>query len=102
MTLDLEEAREHYFAAGGIESDLGPRNDPGWYWRRAAKLWRSRAERPVWGTSVVEAIEAARREGRNEEREACAKLAEAWIHDAGADIAETIRARGIVCAPVVS
>jgi len=41
---DLKQAREHYFAAGGLESDIGPRNDPTWYWRRAAKLWRERAE----------------------------------------------------------
>ena len=43
-SLELEQARETYFAAGGIESDIGPRDDPGWYWRRAAKLWRSKAE----------------------------------------------------------
>lgn len=39
----LDDAREHYFAAGGLESDLGPRDEPEWYWRRAAKLWRDKA-----------------------------------------------------------
>ena len=41
---ELKDARECLFAAGGLESDLGPRDDAKWYWRRAAKLWRDRAE----------------------------------------------------------
>ncbi|MHC4864606.1 MAG: hypothetical protein ACYTEX_11005 [Planctomycetota bacterium] len=41
---DLENARECYFAAGGQESDIGPRDNPEWYWRRAAKAWRDKAE----------------------------------------------------------
>jgi hypothetical protein len=43
---ELEEARECYFAAGGVESQIGPRDNPMWYWRRAAKCWRDRAEYP--------------------------------------------------------
>jgi hypothetical protein len=35
---DLEQARALYFSLGGLESDLGPRDDPNWYWRRAAKM----------------------------------------------------------------
>lgn len=42
---DLEEAREHYFGAGGLESDIGPRSEPIWYWRRAAKIWRALIEK---------------------------------------------------------
>lgn len=34
----LYAARTAYFEQGGVESDLGPRNDPSWYWRRAVKL----------------------------------------------------------------
>ena len=41
---DLEEAREHYFASGMPESDIGARSDPTWYWRRAAKAWREKFE----------------------------------------------------------
>ena len=40
---DLKNSRECYFAAGGIESDVGPRADSTWYWRRAAMLWRDKA-----------------------------------------------------------
>lgn len=39
---ELEEAKEHYYQAGGVPSDVGAR-DAHWYWRRAAKLWRDRA-----------------------------------------------------------
>lgn len=46
---DLVDARESYFAAGGVESDLGPRDDPKWYWVRAAKLWRDSAEQNTKG-----------------------------------------------------
>ena len=35
---DLEDAREIYFTMGGIESDIGARNNPSWYWRRAMTL----------------------------------------------------------------
>jgi hypothetical protein len=35
---ELEQARSIYFSLGGLESDLGPRDDPNWYWRRAAKM----------------------------------------------------------------
>ena len=41
----LDKARECYFAAGGQESDIGPRDDPEWYWRRAAVLWRDEVNR---------------------------------------------------------
>jgi hypothetical protein len=41
----MDQARECYFAAGGLESDIGPRDNATWYWRRAAKLWRSKSER---------------------------------------------------------
>jgi hypothetical protein len=37
---ELEQARSIYFSLGGLESDLGPRDDPNWYWRRAAKMAR--------------------------------------------------------------
>lgn len=42
---NMENARECYFAAGGIESDVGPRDVATWYWRRAAKLWMNKSER---------------------------------------------------------
>lgn len=41
---ELERAREAYFEMGGIESDIGPRDDPSWYWRRAFKIARTRME----------------------------------------------------------
>ena len=45
MTADMEEARRIYFeVAGGQESDIGPRDDPGWYWRRAAKILADQAD----------------------------------------------------------
>ena len=53
MSYDLEDAREHYFAAGGLESDIGPRQDPGWYWRRAAKLWRMKNPRETRTVAVM-------------------------------------------------
>jgi hypothetical protein len=34
---DLEDARQAYFIEGGIESDIGARSNPSWYWRRAVK-----------------------------------------------------------------
>ena len=37
---ELEEARKFYFSAGMPESDIGGRDDPTWYWRRAAKRYR--------------------------------------------------------------
>lgn len=39
-----ESAREYYFALGGMESMVGPREDAEWYWRRAAKLGKDKAE----------------------------------------------------------
>jgi len=39
-----ERAREYYFALGGMESMIGPREDAEWYWRRAAKLGKDKAE----------------------------------------------------------
>ena len=41
---DLAAARKAYFDLGGIESDIGPRDDAGWYWRRAFKLARNKLE----------------------------------------------------------
>jgi hypothetical protein len=40
---DINEARSYYFSVGGLESDLGPRTNSSWYWRRAAKLLADRA-----------------------------------------------------------
>ena len=50
---DLEEARECLFAAGGQESDLEPRDDPAWYWRRAAKLWQDKASTKLESKEVI-------------------------------------------------
>lgn len=47
MDWELEQARECYFAAGGVESDIGPRDNAKWYWRRAAKHWRDKRETKV-------------------------------------------------------
>lgn len=45
MTAEMEEARRIYFhIAGGQESDIGPRDNPGWYWRRAAKILADRVK----------------------------------------------------------
>ena len=43
--LDLVEAKKYYFEAGGLESDLGPRKDPIWYWRRASKMWKDKYDK---------------------------------------------------------
>lgn len=42
---DLEDAREAYFRHGGIESDIGPRDNPSWYWRRTVKLLECECQR---------------------------------------------------------
>ena len=58
---DLHDAREAYFAAGGQESDIGPRLNAGWYWRRASKLLveriraRDRGEGPPDTLAVAKA-----------------------------------------------
>lgn len=41
---NLQQAREAYFEAGGIESDIGPRSDPSWYWRRTILLLKDKIE----------------------------------------------------------
>lgn len=42
---DWLSARECYFALpGAMESDLGPRPESYWYWRRAARGWQEVAE----------------------------------------------------------
>ena len=44
FNFELHQARECLFEAGGVESDIGPRDDTNWYWRRAAKMWRDKYE----------------------------------------------------------
>lgn len=41
---DLHEARTAYFNTGGLESEIGPRDNPSWYWRRATKLLSARCD----------------------------------------------------------
>jgi hypothetical protein len=58
-----DDAREHLFSAGGQESDTGPRDEAEWYWRRAAKLWRDRAEKAEAAVkSIKKALQNARAE----------------------------------------
>lgn len=40
---DMEQARELYFSAGGLPSQIDRSNDIQWYLRRAAILWRDKA-----------------------------------------------------------
>jgi hypothetical protein len=42
--MNLEDAREFYFGLGLMESDIGPRENPLWYWRRAAKYLAYRVD----------------------------------------------------------
>lgn len=41
---DMEQARELYFSAGGPPSQIDRSNDIQWYLRRAAILWKDKAE----------------------------------------------------------
>ena len=58
--VNLCDARATYFRAGGIESDVGQRRDPTWYWRRAAKLLEGRALRRDGLASPDDKLHSAR------------------------------------------
>lgn len=77
---DLREAREFYFAAGGVESDLGPRSDAEWYWRRAAKAWREKAESATRSAQAM----AAEVDRLHSVEEAWRRDVELWRREASA------------------
>ena len=71
---DWLSARECYFALpGAMESDIGPRPESSWYWRRAARGWQevagSVARKAGLGLDgqVIEVPRAARPPGLDDE-----------------------------------